>query len=126
VFTYNGYDANVYVNGDLNSTTSASSGISSVDSNMYIGLSEGASTNGTYFQGIQEYFSGKIDEVMLFNRALSTDEITQLYHGTAYDGNVMDSSLIGDGEEWIVGYSYSTDGTTWSTDVNSEAVTITD
>jgi hypothetical protein len=72
------------------------------------------------------YFNGAIDEVMVFNRALSAAEIQQLYYGGLYDGNKMDSSRTAVGEQWKAGYRWnSLGGQNWSADANSQAVTIT-
>lgn len=67
VFTYNGSVADIYLDGNLvgQSTNTPQSGASS---KFYI---------GTY--GTGEYFNGDIDEVKVFNRALSQDEVTANY-----------------------------------------------
>jgi hypothetical protein len=70
--TFDGSDWRVYQNGaELTSGGSADAGAPSLDSNglYYIG-SKGAS---------QSWFSGSIDEVRYYSRALSAAEISNLY-----------------------------------------------
>ncbi len=45
------------------------------------------------FGGVQDYYSGKIDETRLYDRILSADEVAQLYRLTAPTG--VDTSLKG-------------------------------
>ena len=72
VFTYNGSTMKIYVNGSLDNTVNYSGSIG---------------TNADYF-GIGKdpdrnyYFTGLIDEVRIYNRALSADEVMQHYQQT--------------------------------------------
>jgi hypothetical protein len=69
--TYDGTSIRLYVNGVLRSTTgSAGGGIAASTSPLRIGGNTVFSVPGT------EYFAGLIDEVRIYNRALSTAEIT--------------------------------------------------
>jgi hypothetical protein len=63
--TYDGADLRLYVNGVLASTQPATGGLPSTDDPMRIG--------GNLIWG--EYFAGRIDEVRVYNRALSGAEI---------------------------------------------------
>ena len=65
--TYDGSSVRLYVNGTLVSTTAAAGSLVSSSSPLRIG--------GNSIWG--EYFSGLIDEVRLYNRALSAGEIAQ-------------------------------------------------
>ncbi|MBT7281884.1 hypothetical protein HN832_00555, partial [archaeon] len=68
VSTYNGTTISVYVDGVLNKNTPATGNISSNSGDLHIGRGNGAwSPNGS------------IDDVMIFNRSLSADEIVGLY-----------------------------------------------
>jgi hypothetical protein len=68
--TYDGTSVRLYVNGVLRSTTSAPGGIAASTSPLRIGGNTVFSSPGT------EYFAGLIDEVRVYNRALSAAEIT--------------------------------------------------
>jgi len=69
-----GNEVRLYINGQLdNSTNFAHGPIDSSDSALTIGNRMG-----------QHYFDGTIDEVAIYNRALSAEEIAELYEA-AYD-----------------------------------------
>lgn len=75
--TYDGRYTKLYIDGVLRNTidSSTNSGISySCNNNLIIGAeaSQGTLTDGSYF-------SGKIDDVRIYNRALTGDEIQKLY-----------------------------------------------
>jgi len=70
VAAYDGTNARIYVNGALESTASASTMFNNNTNHIEIAPSE---TNR---------FNGTIDEVMLFNRALTSDEIAFLYESS--------------------------------------------
>ncbi len=72
VGTYDGTTLKLYVNGNLESTTVYSGTITANSgNNVFIG---GVDTTPTYPT------NGTIDEVMIFSKALSADEIRQLYY----------------------------------------------
>jgi len=48
-------------------------------------------------------FDGKLDEIMIWNRALSDRELNQVYQGGRYGGIIMDSSQTTRYDEWKVG-----------------------
>jgi hypothetical protein len=72
----NGSQLNVYINGNLSKV--CSSPIANLPAQNDIGI--GASYNGGSAR-----FNGSIDDVMIFNRSLSADEILSLYNATAYN-----------------------------------------
>lgn len=81
----NGTTITVYVNGVLNATaTNASFGSLNTNDFWYIGVSQitGADT-------ISSTFNGSIDEVQIFNRALTVEEIANIYalNRTNYNGS---------------------------------------
>ncbi|MBI5046738.1 LamG domain-containing protein, partial [Candidatus Micrarchaeota archaeon] len=69
-----GTTANLYVDGNLDAT-GAITGLASYGGNKYLGRYTGA---GDY------YFNGTMDEVRIYNRSLSVDEITQQYYSNIY------------------------------------------
>jgi hypothetical protein len=75
----------LYVDGSLRLTTdcSVSGDLSNAD-DLYLGW---------MYAGTSQYFSGKQDDVRLYNRALSADEVAQLYRLTSPTGT--DTSLKG-------------------------------
>ena len=71
VVTYDGSTATMYLNGtSINSTAKSSLSVSSTN------LTLGTWINGTAFR-----FNGAIDETGIWNRALSSTEVTALYNG---------------------------------------------
>lgn len=86
VGTYDGSDVKLYKNGTLADTNSSYSGtINTPTANIKIG------NMGAYVA----YFKGTIDEAMIFNRALSADEVEAMYDaGSA--GNIAGLSFAGD------------------------------
>ncbi|NIO45151.1 MAG: hypothetical protein GTN36_06410 [Candidatus Aenigmarchaeota archaeon] len=69
--TWSGANYNAYVNGEPVKPGSTSTP-TSIASYLYMGS----------YLGTQEYFNGKIDEVKVFNRALSSSEIEAEYDGS--------------------------------------------
>jgi len=89
VFTYDGSNTigglNLYINSSLDNNTTGTSGtitsITSTDS-----LKIGAYTSG-------DYFDGKLDEVAIWNVALSSDAVTEIYNATNNNtGKALDLS----------------------------------
>jgi hypothetical protein len=90
VGTYDGANLKLYVDGTLVATTPIVGSMDTDTKNIHIGK-----------KGTAEYFDGKVDEVRVYNRALSQSEVTNLYNwapgpvaywnvdentgGTAYD-----------------------------------------
>jgi flagellin-like protein len=71
--TFDGQKIRIYVDGNLEKEISAPGSIDKRDNSVFIGTTGlGSSSYGNYFYGI-------IDEVMIFNRALSDEEIKLLY-----------------------------------------------
>ena len=70
-----------------------------------------------------DYFNGSIDEVMVFNRSLSAEEIKMIYEGSRIGGDKLSSDLTTGGDLWKVGVK-GADYLAWSDEVNSSNVTI--
>ncbi len=68
--TWDGNKVRLYVNGELDKEFNWSEGISTSSAELYIGVNLG---------GGNEYFNGKIDEVAIYDIALSSEEIQQEY-----------------------------------------------
>jgi hypothetical protein len=74
VFTHDATSGgNIYVNGVLISSNNTSGNICSNQNNLFFG----ADIN---FGSLYRYFSGKLDDIGMWNRALSQEEITNLYN----------------------------------------------
>jgi hypothetical protein len=71
--TYNGSEMKLYIDGILTKTTAASGKISLNSNKLYIGRAAAGFESG-YF------FDGTIDDVRIYNRALSADEIQAIMH----------------------------------------------
>jgi len=71
---YDGNNVSLYLNGVLQGSTPATGPITPSTSNLYIGY-------GNFGTGVYQYVKGVIDDVHIYNRALSTNEIVQLYYG---------------------------------------------
>lgn len=75
VYTWDGSNINLYLNGSTDATAVAKTGTMKTSSDLVsIGRSSVASAS---------YFSGQIDEVGIWSRALTTDEISTLYNAGA-------------------------------------------
>jgi len=75
VGVYDGTNAYIYVDGVLKATQGGSGINSSNDVSFYIGM-------GSAGAGAISYFNGLIDEVAIYNRALTPAEITDIYNNT--------------------------------------------
>jgi len=67
--TYNGSALSLYIDGRLEASTPASGSVVSNDDDIYIGAESGSVSN----------FDGGIDDVAIYNRSLSSDEILVRY-----------------------------------------------
>ncbi len=83
VFSWDGSTVNFFINGSPGG--SASTGSMTTGTNLLLGT--GGPSPGTAF------LDGSLDEVRIYNRALSADEVSELYHLTSPTG--VDTSLKG-------------------------------
>ncbi len=74
VGTWNGYDAKIYVDGELKATNTWDTGGSGVLDNDELDATIGRQTDAA-----SAHFNGTIDEVRVWNRSLSAEEIYQQY-----------------------------------------------
>jgi len=114
---YNGTDLVSYFNGEFDDSTSASGSIQSSSSNPLL--------LGTRWEnGPITNFSGKIDEVLIFNRSLSASEVQQLYYGGLNGGHTVDDSRTAAGENWTLGVRGGDYGNTFGNEQNSTPLEI--
>jgi hypothetical protein len=72
--TYSNNDMKIYLNGELSGTGTFTSdaGNTTPDKNLEIGVR-------SYDSTLEQYFKGRIDDVRIYDRALSAEEVEQLY-----------------------------------------------
>ncbi len=88
--TYDGSDVRLYVNGVEENSTGKTGNIATSNQNVRIGA--------RHTDSMGEWFWGDIDDVRIYNRALSPAEITSLYD--SYNPNIAISST----QKGLVGY----------------------
>ena len=76
VGTYNGSELKIYQNGTLSSSVNHTGNLCYDSGNLWFGRGKSGSAPGT-----DMFFNGKIDDVGMWNRALTQTEITDLYNG---------------------------------------------
>ena len=76
VGTYNGSELKIYQNGTLSSSVNHTGNLFYDSGNLWFGRGKSGSAPGT-----DMFFNGKIDDVGMWNRALTQTEITDLYNG---------------------------------------------
>jgi len=132
VVNYNGTTRTIYFDGALLKTDTPGATLNSTASNFAIGR-----TAPMYV----EFFNGTLDDLSIWNRALTLNEITYLYNSgipntpaaptslvaTAGDGQATISFTAGSsGASAITDYEYSLDGTTYSSiGATTSPVTVT-
>ncbi len=93
--TYDGATAKIYIAGVLRGNASGSITIDNETYQLLIGASAGSSKGGSSSSG-EDYFNGRIDEVAIFNRALNSIEISDLYDlGVAGNGYCAGAATYG-------------------------------
>ncbi len=75
VGTYDGSEVRLYVNGALEASRAASGSISDYGQDLFIGRYTNLQDEGVHF------LPGTIDQVTIWGRALSSDEVADLYKG---------------------------------------------
>jgi len=80
VFLKNGQQLQLYIDGHLERTvTDTTIGDTTNDSPLYLGR---RGTNPDYSPALANYFKGVIDDLLVYNRALSAEEVQNLYDAT--------------------------------------------
>ena len=83
--TFDGTNTSVFRNGVLFNTYTSGGILQSNNNNLIIG-------NNTFASG--RYFNGKLDEVAIFNTALSASKIQQIYDATAVVGGEVKTANL--------------------------------
>jgi len=68
-------------------------------------------------------YSGSMDEVAIWNRTLSANEVKALYYGGVTGGSVLNSSLLSNGDNWTVEVT-PCDSVSCGTPANSSVLSI--
>ena len=116
----NGSTANLYVNGVLQIDNGTISSIYNSDVNLTIG----------YYYTNSIFYNGSIDEVLIFNRALSQNEIRAIYNSSAYASFAKNYTLLTNGSHTFNAYAIdnstvnSTSRTISSGNASSENLTV--
>jgi PGF-pre-PGF domain-containing protein len=87
--TWNTTEVRIYINGLLNNSADYSGTFAQRSDNLGVGCN---------LAGLNNYFNGTIDEVMVFNRPLSADEIYSIYSNRT---DILSSDETSIGDEWI-------------------------
>ncbi len=99
----------LYVDGAQRATTPGLTGVTSNTVPLYFGMRGGTVTNpvgcGT------NRFNGEVDDLRIYNRALSTSEITQLYTGEPVNSGLVGLWLLDEGSDQTVNDSSGTANT---------------
>jgi hypothetical protein len=92
IYSYDGQNLKMYVDGVLFGTTNQSGSLTNNNNPMYIGCTN--ATNNC--PQLSSFFAGKIDDIGIWNRALSQQEITNMYNGVNYSDtcNAVSGSLV--------------------------------
>jgi hypothetical protein len=79
----------IYINGSLVSTYNTSGALCSSTNPLYFGCDNGLGV-------INRFFNGKLDDIGIWNRALTQQEITNMYNGVNYSDtcNAVSGSLV--------------------------------
>ncbi|MFT5110564.1 MAG: hypothetical protein ACI9UA_006220, partial [Pseudoalteromonas tetraodonis] len=102
VGTYDGTHWNLYRNGVLGSSTPEGTGAIAVPNDWAIGA------RGT---GTERFFNGFIDEMYLFDTALTLADIQKLYSGTAPEWQMPDYAPAAGWQNGVGGLGYDESGT---------------
>jgi len=70
------------------------------------------------------HHNGSIDEVMIFNRTLTAEEVEMLYYGGLYGGDKMGSDRTQEGDNWTLGVRGGDYGNTFGDERNSSSISI--
>jgi hypothetical protein len=80
IYSYDGQNLKMYVDGVLFGTTNQSGSLTNNNNPMYIGCSN--ATNNC--PQLSAFYAGKIDDIGIWNRALTDTEISKIYKGEKF------------------------------------------
>lgn len=121
--TYDGGIMKIYLNGILNDSLKITGSISSYHTNLNFGRWAPGGTNG------EQYLDGQLDDISIWNRSLTQQEIKELYNSCQVSVNTHPSSQtinINNHAQFIVGTSDSSASFQWQTDLGVGFQNITD
>ena len=75
IYSYNGSKIDVYFNGNNVFTKDFSGNLISGDENLHFGRRPGGKCSGE-----ECFFAGDLDDMRIYNRAMDSEEVTQLYN----------------------------------------------
>lgn len=103
VLTINGSEQKIFINGELKSTQNTYSG-STYTTNRELAFGVATYIDGLapYTDGNLGYFNGKLDDIRIYDAALSSSQVQQLYQAESsglvafypFSGNANDSSIF--------------------------------
>jgi hypothetical protein len=113
IFVVSGLNQSIYYNSNLigNSTNSQITSLSCSIANLYFGVSQWSSSY---------YFNGKLDDIGIWNRALSPQEITDLYNGCQLSVNIQPTNQtinINNNSQFVVSSTDPSATYQWQTDL---------
>jgi hypothetical protein len=92
IYSYDGQNLKMYVDGVLFGTANQSGSLTNNNNPIYIGCTN--ATNNC--PQLSSFYAGKIDDIGIWNRALTEQEITNMYNGVNYSDtcNAVSGSLV--------------------------------
>lgn len=106
----------LYIDGSLDKSVDATNGLYNASLSTSIGC---GLVNGTC--QANDYFNGLIDDVMIYTRALTSDEVTALYDGTA----ISHSSTLTEGSHTYKAYAEDFSGNIIASSTNTFTIDTT-
>mgnify|MGYP006287267011 CR=1 FL=1 len=105
--TFDGSTSRFYVDGVQQSDTGSASSIYNADAPLTIGTyfySSSSSANSTL------YYDGELDDVLIYSRALSLNEIRSIYNSSQYGSFENNYTNLVNGSHSFTGYAVESDG----------------
>ena len=112
VVTYNGTDGTIYANG-VEEGTNTFGNLSNLANSVDVLIGRDSSGNNDY------YYNGTIDDVMIFNRSLSAEEIRGLYANKSSEYLAVNYTSLTDGTHTFKAYTQDMAGNVNSTETRT-------
>ena len=122
VFSFNGTYMNGYYNGAFQLSEDVTDDLAGIYPKSNAAASE---TIGGAYEGIADFFNGSIDDVMIFNRSLSADEIAGLYANQSSKYLTNNFTSLADGTHTIKAYTQDIAGNVNSTELRQVSIDTT-
>ncbi len=104
VGTYDGASISIYVNGVLGGTKAKTNNLNEYTTPLRFGANGGST----------EFFEGKLDDVRLYNRTLSADEITRMYREGLRGGRIGIASSGPQNRTQLLYWTFDGKDTVWT------------